>query len=128
MVLNSNKLYSNNKVMSQIEIQILKQGTETKKVISGSFFTMKDAYRHKEKYITYLTKFCIFSNKPGFCSRIYTDDSGKKEALQIAELHSHVSVYHFNCPEFREEVGHIGVFGTLIRFLPLFEEGLVYGN
>jgi len=110
--------------MSQIEIQILKQGTETKKVISGSFFTMKDAYRIKEKYVTHLKKFCSLSNKPGFCCRIYTDESGRKEALEIAELHSHVSVYHFNCPEFREELGHNGTFGTLVRFLPLFEKGL----
>lgn len=110
--------------MSQIEIQILKQGHETKKVISCSFFTMKDAYRRKEKYVRYLERFCNQANKPGFSCRIYTDDSGKEDALKIAENHEHVSVYHFNCPEFREEIGHVGTFGTVVRFLPLFEDGL----
>ena len=110
--------------MSQIEIRILKQGTETKKVISCSFFTMKDAYRQKERYISNLQLFCVSTKKPGFCCRIYTDDSGKDDALIISEKYPHVSVYHFNCPEFREEVGHVGTFGTVVRFLPLFEEGL----
>jgi len=110
--------------MSQIEIQILKQGTETKKVISCSFFTMRDAYRDVSRYESNLKKFCGMSKLPGFCLRIYTDDSGKESALEIASKYEHASVYHFNCPEFREEVGHIGTFGTLGRFLPLFEKGL----
>jgi hypothetical protein len=29
---------------------------------------------------------------------------------------------HFNCPEFKEERGHLGTFGTFARFLPLFED------
>jgi hypothetical protein len=110
--------------MSQIEIQILKQGTETKKVISCSFFTMRDAYRDVSTYEHNLRKFCGMSKLPGFCLRIYTDDSAKESALEIASKYEHVSVYHFNCPEFREEVGHVGTFGTFVRFLPLFEKGL----
>jgi hypothetical protein len=35
-----------------------------------------------------------------------------------------VTVIHYNFPPFREESGHVGTFGTLIRFLPLFEPGL----
>jgi hypothetical protein len=110
--------------MSQIEIRILKQGLETTKVISCSFFTMRDAYRDVEKYETYLKNFCSMTRVPGFCVRIYTDDSGKDTTLAIANKHQHVSVYHFNCPDFREEVGHVGTFGTLVRFLPLFEKDL----
>jgi hypothetical protein len=110
--------------MSQIEIQILKQGTETKKVISCSFFTMRDAYRDVSRYESNLKKFCGMTKLPGFCLRIYTDNSAKDSALEIASKYEHASVYHFNCPEFREEVGHIGTFGTFVRFLPLFEKGL----
>lgn len=112
--------------MSQIEIKILKQGHETKKVISCSFFTMKDAYRVVEKYTTNLLNFLRIAShdRPEFCVRIYTDDSAKDTCLKASEKYEKVSVYHFNCPEFREEVGHVGTFGTFVRFLPLFEKDL----
>ena len=110
--------------MSQFEIRVLKQGTATPKVYSVSFFTMKDAYRKFERYEQCLKAFCKKSDSDGFCTRIYTDDSGSEIALRVAESYPHVSVYHFNCQPFREEVGHIGTFGTLARFLPLFESGL----
>jgi hypothetical protein len=110
--------------MSQIELRVLKQGLETPNVISASFFTMKDAYRQFEKYTSNLKNFCKLSAISGFCTRIYTDNSGQDIALQVAEKHPHVSVIHFNCPEFREDVGHVGTFGTVVRFLPLFEKGL----
>ena len=110
--------------MSQIELKIIKKGTETPNVISASFFTMNDAYRRFEQYTANLKNFCKLSDIPGFCTRIYTDDSGQEVALEVASKYPHVSIIHFNCPEFREEVGHIGTFGTLARFLPLFEKGL----
>jgi len=110
--------------MSQIEIQILKQGEATKKVYSVSFFTMKNAYRKFETYEANLKHFSRLSNVDGFCVRIYTDNTGQDIAMRVAEKYPHVSVYHFNCPDFREEEGHIGTFGTMVRFLPLFEEGL----
>ena len=112
--------------MSQIEIRILKQGTETKKVISVSFFTMRDAYREFFKYINRLENLLkVATNvRPEFSIRVYTDDSGKDIALQLAEPYDHVSVYHYNFEAFREEIGHIGTFGTLPRFLPMFEKDL----
>jgi len=110
--------------MSQIEIRILKQGEATKKVFSACFFTMKGAYRKFETYEANLKHFSRLTNVDGFCVRIYTDDTGKDISLRVAEKYPHVSVYHFNCPEFREDEGHVGLFGTLVRFLPLFEEGL----
>jgi hypothetical protein len=112
--------------MSQIETQILKQGTELKKVISVSFFTMKDAYRAVRQYRNNLINFLnyVSKNRPEFSVRVYTDDSAKDECMRIAKDFSKVSVYHFNLPELREELGHIGTFGTFPRFLPLFEKGL----
>ena len=112
--------------MSQIEIQILKQGTELKKVISVSFFTMKDAYRPVNKYRNSLINFLnhVSRKRPEFSVRVYTDDSAKDECIRIAKEFPKVSVYHFNLPALREEVGHIGTFGTFARFLPLFEKEL----
>ena len=109
--------------MSQIQTKVLKQGTVHPRVISCSFFTMKDAYRSFEKYERHLRNLLvqIKRNLPTFEVRIYTDDTGKDFALNVAK-DPNVSVIHFDCPQFREGDGHIGTFGTFARFLPLFEE------
>jgi hypothetical protein len=113
------------KRIQEIEITILKQGRPSKKVLSVSFYTMKDAYRRKEKYETNLKLFLKYKKTlKGFETRIYTDDSGKDFALEAAKNDPTVSVYHFNYPPLREEEGHVGVFGSLVRFLPFFEPGL----
>jgi len=109
--------------MSQIKITVLKQGTKHPNIISCSFFTMKDAYRSYEKYERHLQKFLDQVKRliKNFEVRIYTDDTGKDFALKVAN-DPDISVLHYDCPEFREGDGHIGTFGTLVRFLPFFEE------
>ena len=110
---------------SNLDITILKQGTPSKHVLSTSFFTMEDAYKKVEKYQHHLQKFLQQKKVlKGFETRIYTDDSGKEFALKAAKNDPTVSVYHFNYSPLREKIGHIGTFGTLVRFLPLFEPGL----
>ena len=111
--------------MSQINIKVLKQGTPSDKILSTSFFTMKSAYRSFDKYIRNLKRMIENSRGlKGFETRIYTDDTGADIALDAAEKYPDVSVYHFDCEPFREGEGHVGTFGTLVRFLPMFEEGL----
>jgi hypothetical protein len=108
-----------------IDITILKQGIPSKKVLSVSFYTMKDAYRIKEKYETNLQQFLYYKKSlKGFETRIYTDNSGKDFALKAAKNDPTVSVYHYNFSPLREDIGHVGVFGSLVRFLPFFEPGL----
>jgi hypothetical protein len=110
---------------SGVELTVLKQGTPSTHVLSVSFFTMKDAYRNVGKYETYLQKFLRQKNQlKGFETRIYTDDSAKEIILKVVKEDPTVTVIHYNVPPFREEVGHIGTFGTIMRFLPLFEPGL----
>jgi hypothetical protein len=84
---------------------------------------MKDAYRSYEKYERHLQKFLEQAKQflTNFEVRIYTDDTGKDFALKVAK-DPDVSVLHFDCPQFREGEGHVGTFGTLVRFLPLFED------
>jgi len=82
---------------------------------------MEDAYRSFEKYQTHLKRFLgQVKQLKDFEVRIYTDDTGSEYALKVAG--ENVSVIHFDCPEFREGRGYIGTFGTLVRFLPLFEK------
>jgi len=110
--------------MSQISVKVLKQGVKYSKIMSCSFFTMKDSYRNFWKYQAHLAKFLgqvrrYFKN---YEVRIYTDDTGAEFAVKVSQGYPDVSVLHFDCPEFREGSGHVGTFGTLARFLPLFEE------
>jgi hypothetical protein len=108
--------------MSQIITKVLKQGTKYPNVIACSFFTMEDAYRSFEKYQSHLKRFLgQVKQLQEFEVRIYTDDTGKDFALTVAK-DPNITVIHFDCPEFREGSGHTGTFGTLVRFLPLFEK------
>lgn len=105
--------------MSQVEINVLKQAEPSRKVISACFFTMEDAYRPVAFYEKRLDRFLKMArNKTGFEIRIYTDDSGKNIVMKQPDI----SVYHFNYQPLRESIGHIGTFGTLMRFLPMFED------
>lgn len=111
--------------MSQIEITVLKQGTPSKKVLSCSLFKMKSAYRDFSKYENHFKNFLERSKKlKGFEVRAYGDDTTKDILLKLSEKYDNASVYHYNCPEFKEGDGHIGIFGMYPRFLPLFEDGL----
>lgn len=109
--------------MSQIDVIIKKQGRTSNKVLSCSFFTMQDAYRDFEKYQRHLIKFLKQTKNilKDFEIRIYTDDSAIDFCLEAAQSYDDVSVYEFECSLFKDKIGHIGTFGTLVRFLPLFE-------
>jgi hypothetical protein len=109
--------------MSQIHINILKQGLKSDKILSVSFFTLQDPYRDFTKYQKYLERFYEYAKAlPDFEVRVYTDDTGSEFAVKSAESQDHVSVYHFDCPQFREGTGHQGLFSAMIRFMPLFEK------
>lgn len=106
--------------MSQINIEILKKPDKVyKNVLSASFFTMPNAYRNVSSYQRAFSKF-ILAVPDNFEIRIYTDDTGKDFLLKYKN--PNLSIYHYNCEEFREGVGHTGTFGTIVRFLPLFEK------
>ena len=110
---------------NRLEITVLKQGTRSKNVLSCSFFTSKDGYRRRERYVKSLHKFLHYKKQlKGFETRIYTDDSEKDFLLDLVKKDPTVSIYHYNFPPLRDESGHIGIFGAFVRFLPLFEQGL----
>jgi hypothetical protein len=111
--------------MSQIKITILKEGSGSKKVLSCCFFTMQDAYRPVEQYQRNFMKFLRQTkHMSDFEIRVYTDDSAKDFILEITKNITNVAVLHYDYPPLREKIGHIGTFGTIVRFLPMFEAGL----
>jgi hypothetical protein len=111
--------------MSQITIETLRQGKETGNVLSVSFFKMMNGYRDFAKYEYNLKQFLEKSRAlPTFEVRIYTDDSASDICLRLANEYDTVTVLKYQCDFFRENNGHTGTFGTIVRFLPLFEKGL----
>jgi len=116
--------------MSQIDITIIKQAKQpnNKKyvnVLSCSFFTMTDAYRDFSKYQKNLESLIQYSlDLPNFELRIYTDLSGIDFTQKVAKDYNHITILQFDCKPLREKVGHVGTFGTLVRFLPMFEKNL----
>ena len=110
--------------MSQFEINILKQGISSTKILSCSFFRMSSGYRDFGKYQSHFYRFLGQTRRlKDFETRVYVDNTTKEFCLKASEGMNHISIYHFDCPEFREGDGHIGTFGTFARFLPLFEKG-----
>jgi hypothetical protein len=112
--------------MSQIDITSIKQANKKyKNVLSCSFFTMTDAYRDFSKYQKDLETLIQYSlDLPDFELRIYTDLSGIEFTQKVSKDYNHITILQFDCKPFREKVGHIGTFGTLVRFLPMFEKNL----
>uniref|UniRef100_A0A6C0CUV9 Glycosyltransferase n=1 Tax=viral metagenome TaxID=1070528 RepID=A0A6C0CUV9_9ZZZZ len=109
--------------MSQIDIKVLKQGILSRNVVTCCFFTVGEAYRDFRQYIGNLKRFIQQTELlKTFELRIYTDDTGKDIALAVSDGNPRVTVLHYDCPQFREGRGHKGMFGTLVRFLPIFED------
>jgi len=109
--------------MSQIEITVLKQGKASRNVLSCCLFTTGDSYRDFAQYKGNLRRFIIqVKVLSSFEVRIYTDDTAKDFVLELVGDNSQITVLHYNCPQFREGRGHVGMFGTFTRFLPMFED------
>lgn len=96
---------------------LIKKGGD--KILAVSLFRMKSAYRSFEKYLTHAKQFITLAKKmlPDWTIRFYTDDS----VPEITQLDAEIVKYR--CDEFwdSESSTHEGVFGTFMRFLPLFE-------
>jgi len=109
--------------MSQIEITVLKQGIVSRNVLTCCLFTASDSYRNLKQYVGNFRKFLTQSMYlKTFEVRVYTDDTAKDIVLEESKEDPRVSVLHYNCPQFREGNGHVGMFGALVRFLPMFED------
>jgi len=109
--------------MSQIEITVLKQGKISRHVLTCCIFTASDSYRDLKQYAGNFRRFLIQAERlPRFEIRVYTDDTAKDIVLEETSNNPRVTVLHYNCPQFREGNGHVGMFGALVRFLPMFED------
>jgi len=96
-------------------------------VVSTSLFKINNGYRDFSQYINGAKVLKNFTKKIGFTLLIFIDDSiYKNEEIynQLKEntIDDNTIIIKFNCPKFKKDKDfHKGLFGTLVRFFPLFD-------
>lgn len=103
----------------------------TKYLLSTSFFYLEKSYKSSQRYIDGILKIIEFVEKNKYyVLRIYYDKSIFKnpkytELFENIKTNSLVELCEYSCSQFilsKQQPFHIGTFGTLLRFLPLFEK------
>lgn len=109
-------------------------------IISVSVFRLIDNYKPMQRYYEGLRKLIDITPKylPNYYLRIYYDDSIVKPEyeqkdindeikekwlplLEYAKSKKHVQLVKYYHKDYAHGLGHVGLFGTLIRFIPLFD-------
>ena len=101
---------------------------QTKHLICCSLFKMKNSYKDFSMYTEGIYEILNFYDSSGqdIIFRIYFDESldeeeSWKEVLQEIEKREYTELVKYECERVKEGKFHDGVFGTLMRFLPLFD-------
>ena len=91
-------------------------------LISMSIFKMEESYRDFDKYKRHLLNLLnfLYPIKSNFDVRVYFDDSCIDELLLIAKEFPNFEFYKFNYSKMKNGNYHLGVLGTLSRFLHMF--------
>ncbi len=102
---------------------------KNKYLLSTSFFYLEKSYKSSQRYIDGILKIIEFVEQNQFyILRIYYDESifkndKYKELFEKIKTNELVELYEYSCSQFiLSKPFHIGTFGTLLRFLPLFEK------
>lgn len=110
----------------RINTKTLYKGSDTlekTKLLSVSLFRVKKAYQGFDKYLNYSINLIAQVNRilPQWILRFYVDESVKEEELEKLK-HPSVQIVLYKCEDFWDESSgtHEGLFGTFIRFLPMF--------
>jgi len=115
--------------------EIIKNNSNTnikkKYLLSTSFFYLEKSYKSSQRYIDGIEKIIKFVEQNEFyVLRIYYDqsifsNSKYAELFDKIKTNELVELYEYSCSKFilsNQKPFHIGTFGTLLRFLPLFEK------
>ena len=92
--------------------------------ISCSFFKMNNAYRKTTKYLEYFNKWFPIIPKSSYV-RMYVDESilEDKDFIKLFNKnYKKLEIVFFEFEDFKNGVYHDGTFGSIIRFLPLFNK------
>jgi len=98
-------------------------------IFSTSFFVLKKSYKKVDKYTNGLLMLANYvkDKYPDFKLRVYYDESLElskiktvENTVEILKKMPHVQLVKYKCPDYMTNFGHQDLFGTFIRFLPLF--------
>ncbi len=94
-------------------------------IICTVFFRMKEHYKNVLKYINGLKKWCEFMNelKEDYKFRIFIDKNVLEdpEIMEIIKSCKKMQPVLFTCADYMVDNYHVDLFGTLIRYLPMFD-------
>jgi hypothetical protein len=92
-------------------------------IISASLFRMKRSYMGFKKYHDHAINFIKLTHEmmPDWIVRMYVDSSLTKDEIEALTA-DHVEIVLYHCNDFWDSQSktHEGVFGTFMRFLPMF--------
>lgn len=102
---------------------------KNKYLLSTSFFYLEKSYKSSQRYIDGILKIIEFvEQNKYYVLRIYYDKSiffnpKYTELFDKIKTNNLVELCEYSCSQFiQSKPFHIGTFGTLLRFLPLFEK------
>lgn len=102
---------------------------KNKYLLSTSFFYLEKSYKSSQRYVDGILKIIEFiEQNEYYVLRIYYDKSIFKnskysELFEKIKTNNLVELCEYSCSQFiQSKPFHIGTFGTLLRFLPLFEK------
>lgn len=101
--------------------------TNYKYLLSTSFFYLEQSYKLSVRYTDRILKIIKFvEENKNYILRIYYDetiflDDKYTNLCEKIKLNPKVELCEYSCSNFNlSKLFHIGTFGTLLRFLPLF--------
>lgn len=100
-----------------------------KYLLSASLFYLKNSYKSAQRYVNGILKIIEFINyHDDYCFRLYYDQSvfmydKYSELMKFLKTIKKVELYEYSCSKFKcSKTSHIGTFGSMVRFMPLFEK------
>jgi hypothetical protein len=105
-------------------IQVLSNPKKYEVMISVSLFKMKESYRNFSSYIKNLYSW-INTLSDKICVRLYVDESVLEEELFIKLFNQnikHLEIVLYEFKDFYFDEYHDGTFGSIVRFLALFDK------
>lgn len=94
-------------------------------ILSCCLFKLVKSYKNFDKYLNGLEQLNSFveNNMQGFRIRLFIDNNIYTDNDIMAKLktYKYVDIVLFNCPNFIVDKYHDGLFGTLVRFFPMFD-------
>jgi hypothetical protein len=105
------------------------QEYRSRHIISTSLFRMKSGgYKSFSKYLAGVRVLDDYAGKHGMVVWMHVDASIGPDILATLGRRRlpHTRILRFECKAFKvDDVHHVSVFGTLVRFFPIFDESLV---